>query len=95
MAVKVIIERRVTKGKDADLANLMRDLRAKAMFAKGYISGETLRSHDDPALYVTISTWKSFEDWNAWVESSVRKEMQTKIDKILDDVAQHRIFDFA
>jgi heme-degrading monooxygenase HmoA len=95
MAVKVIIERRVTKGKDTDLANLMRDLRAKAMFAKGYISGETLRSHDDPTLYVTISTWKSFEDWNAWVESSVRKEMQTKIDSILDTAAQHRVFDFA
>jgi heme-degrading monooxygenase HmoA len=95
MAVKVIIERRVTKGMDTDLANLMRDLRAKAMFAKGYISGETLRSHDDPALYVTISTWKSFEDWKAWEESAERKEMGKKIDTVLDDAAQHRIFDFA
>jgi heme-degrading monooxygenase HmoA len=95
MAVKVIIERRVTKGKDMDLANLMRDLRAKAMFAKGYISGETLRSHDDPALYVTISTWKSFEDWKAWEQSAERKEMGKKIDTVLDDEAQHRIFDFA
>jgi heme-degrading monooxygenase HmoA len=95
MAVKVIIERRVTKGKDTALANLMRDLRAKAMFAKGYISGETLRSHEDPTLYVTISTWKSIEDWKEWEGSSVRKEMQTKIDTILDDAAQHRIFDFA
>jgi heme-degrading monooxygenase HmoA len=95
MAVKVIIERRVTKGKDTDLANLMRDLRAKAMFTKGYISGETLRSHDDPSLYVTISTWKSFEDWKTWVESPERKEMQAKIDTILDDAAKHRVFDFA
>jgi heme-degrading monooxygenase HmoA len=95
MAVKVIIERRVTKGKDTDLANLMRDLRAKAMFAKGYISGETLRSHDDPTLYVTISTWKSIEDWKAWEESAERKEMGNKIETILDDAAQHRIFDFA
>jgi heme-degrading monooxygenase HmoA len=95
MAVKVIIERRVTKGMDMDLANLMRDLRAKAMFAKGYISGETLRAHDDPSLYVTISTWKSYEDWKTWEESSVRKEMQSKIDTVLDDAAQHRIFDFA
>jgi heme-degrading monooxygenase HmoA len=95
MAVKVIIERRVTKGKDTDLANFMRELRGKAMFAQGYISGETLRSHDDPALYVTISTWKSFEDWKEWEESSVRKEMQTKIDGILDEAALHRVFDFA
>jgi heme-degrading monooxygenase HmoA len=95
MAVKVIIERRVTKGMDTDLANLMRDLRAKAMFAKGYISGETLRSHEDPSLYVTISTWKSHEDWKTWEESSVRKEMQSKIDTVLDTAAEHRIFDFA
>jgi heme-degrading monooxygenase HmoA len=95
MAVKVIIERRVTKGMDTDLANLMRDFRAKAMFAKGYISGETLRSHEDPSLYVTISTWKSYEDWKAWVESPERKEMQSKIDTVLDTAAEHRIFDFA
>jgi heme-degrading monooxygenase HmoA len=95
MAVKVIIERRVTKGKDMDLANLMRDLRAKAMFTKGYISGETLRDHEDPTLYITISTWKSYEDWKAWEESEVRKEMQAKIDTVLENTALNRVFDFA
>ncbi len=95
MAVKVIIERRVPKGKDTDLANLMRDLRAKAMFARGYISGETLRAHDDSTLYVVISTWKSLEDWKAWEASPERKQIQAKIDTILTQSAQHRIFDFA
>ncbi len=95
MAVKVIIERRVPKGKDTDLANLMRDLRAKAMFAKGYISGETLRAHDDPTLYVVISTWKSLEDWRAWEQGLERKAIQAKIDTILTQSEQHRIFDFA
>jgi len=95
MAVKVIIERRVPKGKDTDLANLMRDLRAKAMFARGYISGETLRAHDDPTLYVVISTWKSLEDWKAWEASPERKAIQAKIDIVLAQSAQNRIFDFA
>jgi len=95
MAVKVIIERRVPKGKDTDLANLMRDLRAKAMFAPGYISGETLRAHDDPVLYVVVSTWRSLEDWKAWEASPARLETQTKIDTILETTAQHRVFDFA
>jgi heme-degrading monooxygenase HmoA len=95
MAVKVIIERRVPKGKDTALANLMRDLRAKAMFAKGYISGETLRAHDDPTLYVVISTWKSLEDWKAWEANPERKAIQAKIDTILTQSAQNRIFDFA
>ena len=95
MAVKVIIERRVPKGKDTALANLMRDLRAKAMFAKGYISGETLRAHDDPTLYVVISTWKNLEDWKAWEATPERKTIQTKINTILTQSEQHRIFDFA
>jgi len=95
MAVKVIIERRVPKGKDTDLANLMREMRAKAMFARGYISGETLRAHDDPTLYVVISTWRSVDEWKAWEASPERKETQTKIDAILETKAQHRVFDFA
>jgi len=95
MAVKVIIERQVAKGKDTDLANLMREMRSKAMFARGYISGETLRAHDDPTLYVVISTWKGPEDWKAWEENPARKEIQTKIDTILAQSAQNRIFDFA
>ncbi|MCJ7545206.1 MAG: antibiotic biosynthesis monooxygenase [Deltaproteobacteria bacterium] len=95
MAVKVIIERRVPKGKDTDLANLMREMRAKAMFARGYISGETLRAHDDPTLYVVISTWKSLDDWKAWEANPERKAIQAKIDTVLAQSAQNRIFDFA
>ncbi len=95
MAIKVIIERRVKKGMDTELAKLMRELRAKAMFAKGYISGETLRAHDNPNLYLVITTWKSLEDWNAWEESSVRKETHAKIDSFLETPTQKRIFDFA
>jgi heme-degrading monooxygenase HmoA len=95
MAIKVIIERQVTKGKDTDLANLMREMRSKAMFARGYISGETLRAHDDPTLYMVISTWKSLEDWKAWEENPKRKEIQSKIDTILKQTARNRIFDFA
>jgi heme-degrading monooxygenase HmoA len=95
MAVKVIIERRVPKGKDTDLANLMREMRSKAMFASGYISGETLRAHDDPSLYVVISTWRSADDWKTWEASPERKETQAKIDAVLETTAQHRVFDFA
>lgn len=95
MAVKVIIERRVKQGMDTNLANLMRELRAKALLAKGYISGETLRAHDDTSLYLVISTWKSLDDWKAWEENPVRKEVQAKIDAILEKPTQMRIFDFA
>jgi heme-degrading monooxygenase HmoA len=58
MAVKIIIDRKVKRGRDSDFAKLIRELRGKAISCKGYISGETLRAHDDPNNYIVISTWQ-------------------------------------
>ena len=43
MSVRIIIDRKVKKGKEADFAKLLRKLRSKAIFSEGYISGEMLR----------------------------------------------------
>jgi len=94
MAVKVIIERRLKEGKEGELAQLLRQLRAKALLASGYISGQTLRSVDDPRLYLVISTWKSLEDWRNWEEDPERNELQRKIDELLEEPAKFRIFYF-
>ncbi|RLA94056.1 MAG: antibiotic biosynthesis monooxygenase [Deltaproteobacteria bacterium] len=94
MAVKVIIERRLKEGKEGELAQLLRQLRAKALLASGYISGQTLRSVDDPRLYLVISTWKSLEDWRNWEKDSERNELQRKIDELLEEPAKFRIFYF-
>ena len=66
MAVRIIIDRKVKKGKEADLAKLLRELRSKAIPSRGYISGETLRSMDDPHNYIVITTWQNIDDWKAW-----------------------------
>ena len=94
MAIKVIIERRLKKGKEGELAQLLRQLRYRAMVAPGYISGETLRSHDDPNLYMVISTWKSLEDWRRWEENPERNQIQQKINELLKEPASFRIFHF-
>lgn len=94
MAVKVIIERRLKEGKEEELAQLLRQLRAKALLASGYISGQTLRSVDDPRLYVVISTWKSLDDWRKWENDPERKEIQRKIEELLEEPAKFRIFHF-
>ncbi len=94
MAVKVIIERRLKEGKEGELAQLLRQLRAKALLASGYISGQTLRSVDDPRLYLVISTWKSLEDWRNWEKDPERNELQRKIDELLEEPAKFRIFYF-
>lgn len=83
MAVKIIIKRKVPKGKEGQLLPLLLELRSKATTQPGYISGETLRNVNDPEDYVVISTWQSVESWKAWEASKGRREIQNKIDSLL------------
>ena len=83
MAVRILIQRRIKPGKEKELNQIVRELRSKAMHAEGFISGETLRSIEDPSVHLVISTWKSIDAWNRWVNSPERKALQDKIDAIL------------
>ena len=83
MAVRILIQRRIKPGKEKELNQIVRELRSKAMHAEGFISGETLRSIEDPSVHLVISTWKSIDDWNRWVNSPERKALLDKIDAIL------------
>jgi heme-degrading monooxygenase HmoA len=83
MAVKIIIKRKVPKGKEGQLLPLLLELRSKATTQPGYISGETLRNVNDPEDYVVISTWQSMDGWKAWESSKGRVELQNKIDSLL------------
>jgi heme-degrading monooxygenase HmoA len=85
MAIKVIITRKVAKGRQKDLLPLLMELRTKAMNQKGYISGETLKGISDADEFLVISTWQSFEDWKDWEDNPARREIQEKIDGILEE----------
>ena len=85
MAIKVIITRKVAAGRQRDLLPLLMELRTKAMNQKGYISGETLKGIGDPDEFLVISTWRSFDDWKAWEDNAERREIQAKIDAVLEE----------
>jgi len=82
MSAKIIIDRKIKKGLESDFSKLLEELRKKAIAAKGYISGETLRASDGPHHYVVISTWHSVGDWKIWEKSPEREEIQAKIKKL-------------
>jgi heme-degrading monooxygenase HmoA len=92
MAIRVIIERKTIPGNELLLNDLLMKLRTEAMTAKGYISGETLRSLGDANTYVVISTWNSVEDWKVWADSKDRKDIQARIDALLEAPATHRVY---
>ena len=92
MAIRVLIERKIVSENEPSLNNLLMKLRGKAMLARGYISGETLRSLDDPNEYLVISTWNRLQDWKTWEADKERQEIQSKIDSLLRAPSIQRVF---
>jgi heme oxygenase (mycobilin-producing) len=85
MPVKILVYRKVRPGKEKELSELVKELRSLAIRTPGYISGETLRSIEEPSLHLVISNWKSIEDWKSWANSSERKALEQKTAPILEE----------
>ena len=92
MAVKVIIDRKVKKGKESEFFDLLKELRSKAIPSRGYISGETLRALSDDHNYVVVSTWQSADDWKNWETNPERKKIQARIEKLMVRPTKTRIY---
>jgi quinol monooxygenase YgiN len=85
MAVKILIQRRIKPGKQDQLGEAIKDIRPKVVQAQGFISGETLRSIEDPSLHLVISAWKSIDGWNSWLNSAERKAFEDAIAPVLTE----------
>ena len=92
--VRVIIERHFQAGKETELENLLVELRSRAMAQPGYVSGETLRSLDDPSLWVVLSTWLDVSLWKAWEASPERHEIEDRIGRIASAPAKLSVLSF-
>jgi len=92
--VRVIIERHCKPDKAKDLEKQISDLRIRAIPVRGFSSGQTLKSVDDPELYVVISTWLSQELWNKWYGSDERKKISEQIGPLLSLPEKVTLFNF-
>ena len=94
MAVKILITRTVPNDKAHAILKLFREMRALATSQTGYISGETLKSLDEPGVFLVVSTWQSVEDWNNWLNSKDRQSVQAKIDDLLGGKTAYQAFHY-
>lgn len=92
MAVKIFIKRKMAESHVMELTDLLKKLRALTLDQPGYISGETLRRIDKPGESMVISTWRSVEDWNAWVNNQKRMSLQNEIDQLLGEETEYAIY---
>ncbi len=94
MAVKVLIQRVVPEEKARQMIPLFREMRSLASTVPGYISGETLKRLDKSNEFLVISTWNSSDDWNQWLKSEKRKEIQVQIDSLLGGSTDYEIYHY-
>lgn len=94
MAVKILIKRRLPLGQAQAMLTLSRQLRVLATQQEGYISGETLHRIDNPEEFLVISNWQSFDAWQNWLNSSQRKELQSKIDLLLGRETTYEVYQY-
>ncbi len=93
MTVKIFIKRTVTAENILGLTVLLKELRSLTLNQSGYIYGETLRRVDRPDECMVISTWRSLEDWNSWLNDDQRINIQNQIDLLLGEKTEYSVYE--
>jgi len=94
MSTKVLITRTVPREKSREMLQLFREMRSLATAQSGYISGETMKSNDQPDEFLVIITWESPEDGEKWMFSKDRQAIQEKIDSLLGGKTNYEMFHY-
>ncbi len=93
MPIQVIIKRKWETDKPEALFPLLTELRSLAEKQPGYISGETLRSLDDPDKYLVFSKWETVDDWKNWLQSKERRDIQGEVDSLIGERTFYELFE--
>jgi heme-degrading monooxygenase HmoA len=93
MTVKIFIKRKVSPDNVLELTVLLKKLRSLTLNQSGYIYGETLKRVDQVNECMVISTWRSLEDWNAWLNNDERITIQSEIDHLLGEKTDYAVYE--
>jgi len=93
MTVKIFIKRKVSLDNVLELTVLLKKLRSLTLSQSGYIYGETLKRVDKQDECMVISTWRSLDDWNAWVNDEQRMAIQSEIDLLLGEETDYAVYE--
>jgi len=93
MTVKIFIKRVVSSENILALTLLLKKLRSLTLNQPGYIFGETLKRVDREDECMVISTWRSLEDWNAWLNNQERATIQSEIDLLLGLETDYSVYE--
>ena len=92
--IKVHIRRQVTEENQNALMELVIQLRTTIAGHPGYLSSETLKGIDPPGEILVVSKWKSLFYWKQWYESRERRNLQERIEQLLETPTQYEIYEY-
>jgi heme-degrading monooxygenase HmoA len=93
MSVQVMINRKWKVDKPEKLMPLLKELHNRAKKQPGYISGETLRSIEDPDDFLVVSKWETAEDWKKWLTSKERRDIQGSVDSLIGEKTFYEVYE--
>ncbi len=92
LVVKVFIERRVQSGNERRVLALLKELRIQCLDRQGYVSGESLADTQDQHTLLVVSTWWNKGAWEAWHDSAIRREIESRVEPLLLEPEKVRVF---
>jgi heme-degrading monooxygenase HmoA len=93
MSVQVMIKRKWKVDKPQDILPLLEKLHNRAEKQPGYISGETLRSIENPEDFLVISKWETADDWKKWLNSKERRDLQGRVDSLIGEKTFYEVYE--
>ncbi len=92
MQAKILIKRKIKKGKKSEIIALLKELRSRALQQPGYISGETLSSTDLPQTLMVIGTWQNLESCHNWKANDTRKTLEQMLTTYQEGSTEYQEF---
>lgn len=83
--IRVLIERHIMDGIEDIYEDTVRNILQEAIQAPGFLAGESMKDANNPSRRLTLSKWRSPQDWNNWIHSEERKKIMYKIDPMLSE----------
>ena len=80
MIARILIKRKFKRDQSNEIISLLNKIRSAAMLQPGYISGETLITHEPPHDIAVLATWQSMDDWLRWKENPERKQYEAMLE---------------
>ena len=93
MSVQVMSIRKFQIEETEKLISLLAELNSCSKEQPGRISRETLRSLDNPGEYLVRCEWETVEDWDKWLHSKERRDIQGKIDSLIGEKTFFEVFE--